>query len=39
MDYVYTTPPLMVPSHAPRADKVSKIVLKVVQEDFDNSDK
>ena len=36
MDFVYTTPPIMVTWQTPKADKVSKIILKVVQEDFDN---
>ena len=39
MDFLYTTPPIMVTWQAPRADKVSKIVLKVVQEDFGNTRK
>ena len=30
MNFLYTTPPIMVTWQAPRADKVSKIVLKVV---------
>ena len=37
MDFLYTTPPIMVTWQAPRADKVSRIVLKVVQEDFGNT--
>ena len=35
MDFVYTNPPIMVTSQAPRADKVSEVVSKVPQEDFD----
>ena len=37
MDFLYTTPPIMDTWQAVRADKVSKIVLKVVQEDFGNT--
>ena len=33
MDFLYTTPPLMVSWQAIRADKV----LKIVKEDFDNT--
>ena len=39
IDFLYTTPPMMVTWQAPRADKASKIVLKVVQEDFGNTSK
>ena len=34
MDFLYTIPPIIVMWQAPRADAVSKIVLKVFQEDF-----
>ena len=34
MDLLYTIPPIMVTWQAPRADKVSKIDLELVQEDF-----
>ena len=33
----YTNPPIMVTRQALRADRVSKIVVKVVQEDFDKT--
>ena len=35
MDFLYTTLPIMVTWQAPRAVKISKIVLKGVLEDFD----
>ena len=37
MDFLHTTPPIMVTREAPRDDKVSQIVLKVAQEDFGNT--
>ena len=37
MDFLYTAPPIMVMPQSPRAVKVLKIVLKVVQEDFNNT--
>ena len=37
MDFVYTYPPIMVTWKALRADKVSKFVVKAVQEDFSNT--
>ena len=37
MDFLYTTPPIMVTWQTPRAYKVSKIVLKVFREDFGNT--
>ena len=39
MDFLYTNSPMMVMWQTPRADKVSKIVLKVPQEDFSNTNK
>ena len=39
MDFLYTTPPIMVTWQAPRGDKASKIISKVVQKDFDNTSK
>ena len=39
LDFLYTKPQIMVTWQALRADKVSKIVLKVVQEDFGNTSK
>ena len=35
--FLYTTPPIIVVWQVPRADEVSKIVLKDVQEDFDKT--
>ena len=39
MDFLYTIPWITVTWQIPRADKVSKVVLKVVQEDFSNTSK
>ena len=37
IDFLYTTPPIMVRWQTPRAEEVSKIVLKVAKDDFDNN--
>ena len=37
MDFLYTTLPILVTRQTPRADKISKIVVKAVQEDFDDT--
>ena len=37
VDFVYDNPPIIVMWQALRVDKVSKIILKVVQDDFDNN--
>ena len=39
MDFLYTTPPILVTWQAPRADKVTKIVLKVARDDFGHTSK
>ena len=37
MDFLYTTPSITVMWQAPRASKVSEIVIKIIKEDFDNT--
>ena len=37
VDFLYNNPSIMVTWQTPRADKISKIVSKVLQEDFNNT--
>ena len=39
MDFLYTTSPIMLRWQGPRADKTTKIISKVAQEDFGNTSK